>query len=105
MKRKNKQWERRLKKYSRRTFLIFFFFLRIRPPPSSPLFPDTTLFRPAGASAGGADPWVRGRLGVWPLSGTAGRGGDDWPGRSPAKRREAMQNRQPRTRRPRQRPD
>src|SRR6266487_5565770 len=44
---------------------VFFFFLMIRRPPRSTLFPYTTLFRSAGAAGcqGGADPQPQDRQG------------------------------------------
>src|SRR2546430_5611371 len=63
----------------------YFFFLMIRRPPRSTLFPYTTLFRSrAGADGGGGDyrhdihapdrrPWPRGRTAHWSV-GPPGRG-------------------------------
>src|SRR5262245_64213762 len=57
---------------------VFFFFLMIRRPPRSTLFPYTTLFRSSVEMAnrgGGCTPYAAGRPSPWRVE--AGRGGGD----------------------------
>src|SRR3712207_6976666 len=46
------------------TYVVCFFFLMIRRPPRSTLFPYTTLFRSAQRAAGGGRPRLQGARGV-----------------------------------------
>src|SRR5206468_6734232 len=61
--------------------LSLFFFLRIRPPPRSPLFPYTTLFR----SVRGPHR-LRHRRRAGPATARRARGGPDTADRAPARR-------------------